>query len=342
MKLFMVLNIIIAIVSVVVMFAKKAFPFAMNVAGGTVWNLPNFLGELIVTADATQTPLLAMSGGLNGVKETTNFTFPIDQEYSQTAASQPAISETASIAGPPTAISVTRSQVVNVCQIHQEQVDLSYAKLSNSGKLYSSGVLTAGQSIVPVSEADFQIAKALEKIQRDAEYSIIQGSYVAHTAVGTASKTRGLNEAATTTQAAGSATLTKVMIQKLLRDMYAAGAQFVNPVFVVNAFQKQLLSSLYAYAPMDRNVGGVNIKQIETDFGNVGVMLNRFQSTSVLGLYDMAFVSVVSCPVPGKGHMFLEPLGKTGASDKSQIYGQLGLDHGPQFMHGTITGLATS
>lgn len=313
------------------------------VGAGTTWNCPNFLGDLIVTASATRTPLLAMSGGLNGVKETNNFMFPIDQEYTQTTAAQPSRTEDAAIAGVPTAITVVRSQVANTCQIVQEQIALSYPKISDMGKLSSSGVLTSGQPGVPTNELDFQTAKMMEKIARDMEYTIIQGEYVAHTIASTASTSRGLNAAAAeggVTQAAGGATLTKTMIQKLLRDMFTAGAQFVNPTFVVNAFQKQMLSTLYAYAPTDRNVGGVNIKQIETDFGSMGVILDAFQSVSVLGLFDLNFLSVVTCPVPGKGNLFLEPLAKIGASEKYQIYGQLGVDHGPEFMHGTITGLA--
>ena len=45
---------------------------------------------------------------------------------------------------------------------------------------------------------------------------------------------------------------------------------------------------------------------------------------------------------PGKGVLFYEELSKTGASEKGQIYGQLGLDYGPEEFHGKITGLATS
>ena len=67
-----------------------------------------------------------------------------------------------------------------------------------------------------------------------------------------------------------------------------------------------------------------------------------FQLNTTLLLADLSFVSVVTCPVPGKGNFFLEPLAKAGAADKAQIYGQWGLDHGPYFMHGTITGLAIS
>lgn len=56
----------------------------------------------------------------------------------------------------------------------------------------------------------------------------------------------------------------------------------------------------------------------------------------------MAFCSPVFLPVPGKGVLFYEELSKTGAAEEGQIYGQLGLDYGPEEYHGTITGLATS
>jgi hypothetical protein len=277
-----------------------------------------------------------------GLQQTDNFMFAIDQEYTPETVTQTSITETASIAGPPAAVSIVRSQVVNTCQIEQEQVDLSYKKLSSMGKLSSSGVLTVGQPIVPVNEEDWQIARKLEFLATKLEYTILRGTYVADSAVGTASKTRGLNEAATTTAAEGGLQLSKPMIQKLLRDMWTAGARFINPVFVVGVYQKQKISELYGYAPTDRNIGGINIKQIETDVGNIGVMLNPFQLTSTLLLADLSFVKVVTCPVPSKGNFFLEPLGKTGASDKAQIYGQWGLNHGPCFMHGTLTGLAVS
>ena len=57
---------------------------------------------------------------------------------------------------------------------------------------------------------------------------------------------------------------------------------------------------------------------------------------------DMNYVSAVTCPVPGKGTLFYEDLGQTAASQKGQMYGQFGLDYGPEEYHGTLTGLATS
>lgn len=309
-----------------------------NQAAGTVWNLNNYFGELF-TASRLQTPVLTMSGGLTGGKQTDNFEFPVDQLYAHEAAAQPAITETASLTAP-TAISYLRTQDKNVVQIHHEQISLSYARMSTIGRL--SGISTAGVTSNPPSELDWQIAKGLEKIARDVEYSFIQGAYQIATSAAVANKTRGLNAAASTTASASSAALSKPLIQALLKAMYDAGAVFANPVFIVNSFQKQMLSTIYAYAPMDRNVGGVNIKQIETDFGNIGVVLDSFQAAGTLLCADMAVVSPVSCVTPGKGNMFYEPLAKTGAGESGQLFGQIGLDHGPGFMHGTITSLATS
>lgn len=49
----------------------------------------------------------------------------------------------------------------------------------------------------------------------------------------------------------------------------------------------------------------------------------------------------VEQPTPGKGNFFLEELAKTGAGTKKQIFGQIGLDHGPEWYAAKITGLST-
>ena len=54
---------------------------------------------------------------------------------------------------------------------------------------------------------------------------------------------------------------------------------------------------------------------------------------------DVAQIAPVFQPVPGKGNFFEEELAKNGASDRIQIYGQIGLAHAPAFLHGAITGL---
>ena len=124
--------------------------------------------------------------------------------------------------------------------------------------------------------------------------------------------------------------------------MAGNGAEFVEPVIFCNAFQKQKISDIYGYAPQDRNVGGYNINQIETDFAQLGIVWCPQMTTSTLLIADLAFCAPVFLPVPEKGVLFYEELSKTGASERGQVYGQIGLDYGPEEYHGKITGTATS
>lgn len=311
---------------------------------GTIWNLPNYAGELF-TADPTQTPLLSMIGGLTGGKQTDNFEFPTAVLFDYPAAAQPAISETAS-ATAPAASHIAREQETNVVQIHQEVIDLTYAKQSNSGRM--SGLNTAGQQPNPNDEKAFQIQHKLIKIARDVEYSFINGVFAKSTAADVANKTRGMLELCTsetsTSIAAADAALSKELLDQLYLGMAEKGAYFNNMVMFVGAKQKQAISAIYASQlgasqPASRNVGGVNITEIETDFFKCGVVWDRFIPANAILLVDIAHLAPVFQAVPGKGVLFEEQLAKTGASDRIQIYGQIGLAHGAAFLHGAITGL---
>jgi len=310
---------------------------------GTIWNLPNYFGELF-TADVKRFPFLSMIGGLTGGKQTQNFEFATSSEYDFPAAAQPALTETESLTAP-TATEAVRAQVKNVAQIFQQAVNLSYVKLSNAGRL--SGMNTQGEQNNVADENAWQINYNLQIIARNIEYVNFNGAYQISTSAVVANKSRGMFAACAlsggTVVAAAGATLSKALMDSLLQAMFAAGAEFIIPVIWANGFQKQKISDIYGYAPTDRNIGGVNIKQIETDFGTIGIAdAHRFVPTDDLLLADMSTIAPVTQPVPGKGNFFLEALSKTGASENSQLFGQYGLDHGPAFAHGAITGLATS
>ncbi len=302
----------------------------------TIWALPNFAGELF-TADSINTPLLTMTGGLTGGFKSTNFEFPTASLYSFPAAAQPAITETASRTAP-AASNVVRSQVTNVTQIHQEAIEVTYVKQSNGGRM--SGLNTAGQVNNVQDEINWQIARKLEKIARDVEFSMVQGVYALAANAGQFSNTRGLR--ATTALAggtvvnAGAVILSKALMDSLFLNMYNAGAVFKNLVLYVPGSVAQRLSAIYAYAPMDRQVGGVAIKQILTDFGPVGIVVSRFAVALEVLAIEVSVVAPVFQEVPGKGILFYEPLAKTGASESGQLFGQIGCDHGPAFMHGRM------
>lgn len=314
---------------------------------GTTYNLLNYAGDLF-TADPTQTPFLSMIGGISGGKQTDNYEFATGVVYDLPAAQQPDISESASTKAP-AAEHIARQQETNVVQIHQETIDLTYAKLSNSGRL--SGLNTAGQQPNPNDEKAFQIQQKLVKIARDIEYSFLNGTYQKATAANESNKTRGMLElctsAAGTSIAAGDVLLTKQLLNYIYREMAENGATFNNIVLHCGTFQKQIISDIYASQfganlPATRNVGGYNITEIETDFFKMGVCWNPFIRKNAILLADMAHIAPVFQPVPGKGNFFVEPLAKEGAADKEQIYGQIGLAHAPAFLHGAITGLKTS
>jgi len=113
---------------------------------------------------------------------------------------------------------------------------------------------------------------------------------------------------------------------------------------MVGPGQKVALSNLFAAAPLNaptasRNIGGVAVDTIITDFGTFGVSLNRWMPAGQIAVVDLAVCHPVFLEVPGKGTMFVEPLAKSGASEKYQIYGEVGLKYGPEVYHGLIKDL---
>jgi len=315
-------------------------------AAGTIWNCPNYTGELYLIG-ANQTPFLNMIGGLQGgnIKTVQAFEFPLAQPWSLEAASQPEISENDSLTAP-TPWTYVRDQDVNTVQIFQSQVNISYAKQSVMGAVKAdatTGLVDISQTQPVTNEKDFQITAHLRQMAVNVDYTFLNGVYQKATSATVAAKTRGIITACVTNSVdASGGTLSRDLVNQLLRTMATNGAQFVNPVIFVNAFQKQKLSEIYGYAPQDRNVGGFNINQIETDFAVLGVVWAPHVPASTLLIADLSVCSPVFLPVPDKGVLFYEELSKTGASEKGQIYGQIGLDYGPEEYHGKIINLATS
>ena len=315
-----------------------------NVSGlATTCNLPNYAGELF-TADCEKTPFLSMIGGLTGGKQTSDFEFATAVLIDHPDAAQPQITEQAS-ATAPTASAIVRSQESNVVQIHQEVIDITYHRLSNKGRM--SGLNTAGQVNDVQDEKAFQIKHRLTKIARDVEFSFLQGKYQKSTSVSVANKTRGMLELTSTvsTVDAANGPLTINMLKGLFLEMANNGAYFDNMVLFAGAKQKQKITDLYEkqlgyHQGAKRNVGGINITEIETDFCKMGVVWDRFMPEDSILIADMAHIAPVFQEVPGKGILFEEPLAKTGASERIQIYGQIGLAHGASFLHGSITNLA--
>ena len=308
----------------------------------TTDTLLNFydLRNALYTADALNTPLLTMSGGLTGGLITTNFDFPTSVNYALPAAGQNVRSETASL-GAPVIANVAKTQVSNTCQIMHHSVDTSYKVLASSGRL--SGIATAGVRPTNEDELAFQIARKLEVVARDVEFSFIQGQYLAAANAGVAAQTRGITGAAGACALAGGTRINNLgavlglpAMQAFFLAMYNAGAPFNNLVLYTGGRLKQVLSGIYRFAPAARNVGGVAIEQLVTDFGNIGIVTSRFAPANTIAAVEMSMVSPVFMEIPGKGTIFYEELAKVGAGTQGQIFGIVGFDHGPAFAHGEL------
>jgi len=309
----------------------------------------NYRGELFLIGQ-NQTPFLRTIAGR--AARSNAFVFPMAQPWALNAAAQPAITEDDSVAaGTPT--TYTRAEDTNTAQIMKYDAAVSFKKQGTFGQL--SGINTLDGAPI-TDELAFQKAAALRQMAIDLEFSFLQGAYQAATNTATAAKTRGIIAGtATNAVAASAATLSEALIKQLLRTMVGSGAPMANPVVFVNAFQKQKLTEIFGYAPTDRNVGGLNIKQIETDFGMLGVVYDPFMPIDTLQIAELSVCRPVFVPVSFSGNnngitndsvdgvdVLWVDTAITGAAKGGFYYSQVGLDYGAEEYHGKITGLATA
>ena len=309
----------------------------------TSFGVLNYSGMLFNKGN-TRTPLSAIIGGR--AKTTNHVEFVTGQEYTAGGdGSQPEISENASLTAPDASV-VTREQKTNVTQIFQESVGISYAKQSNMGTL--AGVNIANQQANPVNELDFQVAAKIQKINRDIEYTFINGKFNKATSDATVNKTRGLVTAITSnTTAMGSKPLGLWDIADMVKKIYGANAPTDGlclwcdavTMFQINA---DAVQNGLTVVPAARNINGISLSSVVTPIGVVYLYLGEYLPAGTALLLNLSVLAPVFQPVPGKGNFFLEALAKTGAGEKYQLFGQIGLDHGPEWYHGKFTGIAQS
>lgn len=305
--------------------------------------VPNYSGLLYNKAN-TNTPFLNSISGR--VKYTNSVEFVCGQFFTSEEGDIPAISETASLTAPD-ATYVTRSQMSNVTQIFHETLGVSYAKQSNMATL--GGVNIAGQVQSPTNELDFQTASKMNKIKRSIEKTFIQGVYNKAASDSQINKTRGMLAAITTNvKAAGGAALDLWLVNEVVTSIKNAGGDISNLVMLLNATN---LLQLHGNAvEMGMKIGepymntyGIMVRDLLLPIGCVlHFGLGEFLPDGTALIYNPSVCGPVEQPVPGKGNFFREALAKDGASEKYQIFGQIGLDHGPEWYHGKITGLSTT
>ncbi|MGA5764483.1 SU10 major capsid protein [Nonomuraea bangladeshensis] len=136
--------------------------------------------------------------------------------------------------------------------------------------------------------------------------------------------------------------LTEAIILDLMQDVWTSGGimESETATLMANATLKRALTKIFItdknYREMSRTVGGVHVTTIETDFGTLNLMLNRHMPTSLLSVVSLEECTPKFLPIPGKGFLFVEELARSGAAEKRQIYGEIGLAYGNEKKHGKI------
>lgn len=114
---------------------------------------------------------------------------------------------------------------------------------------------------------------------------------------------------------------------------------------LVNSGAKLAISAAYAnsygktQSVVQGNVGGVVVDRISTDFGAFNIMLDRHVPQDTALVLSLEQLTPCFLNIPNKGVFFEEPLAKTGASDESQLYGEIGLAYGNEAAHGVLRGI---
>ena len=388
---------------------------------GTTYNLPNYTGVLHqLTPD--DTPFFSAIGGLTGGGQTTSKEFEW-QTFDLRSAGQNTALEGQDA---PAAQERVRGSVDNITQIHHETIAVSYTKLAAVGAHSNLGI----EATNPVrNELDWQVEQMLKQMNRDVEWSFINGVYQKPADNTTARRTRGMIQAITTNVASAGtalgsatgaistdsftlsahgllagdqvildtivgltgisvdtpyfvvavttntfkvaetkngtgidltgadgtanvtklATVTKDAIDGLLQTVFDNGGimESETATLVCGSTSKRGLTDAYAnaygkYTETSRSVGGVNLQTIQTDFGILNIMLDRHMPRHKVMVASLEECMPVYLETPGKGHFFAEPLAKTGATERTQLYGEVGLKYGNERKHGLLTGLVAN
>lgn len=294
------------------------------------------------------TPYLSMLGGLYGGEPVGSTVIPWQEHELRDAAVRPH----AEGADAPAATNIQRSPIHNVLQIIHETVDVSYTKQATAKQLAAIGsnhpqIVTTGDGNPVVNELAWQELQRIKEVARDVEFSLINGTFQEPATNGSNRQTRGIIAAIeTNVEDAGGDPLTSELVLDLLQSVWENGGimETETATVMVNGFNKRRLTNQFItegnYREMSRNVGGVNVQTIETDFGRLNVALNRYVPADTL-----VVVSLEQCKVcwlqTEKGKFFSEPLAKNGSFERRQLYGEFGLRYGNEKTHGKITNLAT-
>lgn len=314
------------------------------------YQLPQYIGELFQKAQRPNA-FLRLIGGLTGSLRVVRSTeFPMGVNYQLAAAAQPAITEGQA----PSYVEQDTAQESNLVQIFQYGAQISYSKLATTAHIDGVAVIPgAGEGEINLPGTfEFQIARKMEQLARDVNYSFLNGAYQKPTDNTTARKTRGVLSAISTNVFANGGVgrnLTQPIFEGALRDSMDNG-MFLQGAEVFAIAGKTELDNLQAiyrassagptiFRDAAGQVGGVDVRTIQTAWATVHLVWDPDMPAGEILLTRPEVCAVTAMEIPDKGLIFAEPLAQTGAAENWQVYGELGLDYRSEIFHALVKDL---
>lgn len=231
---------------------------------------------------------------------------------------------------PPAARTFDFTQPFNYTQIFEDSIHLTGSQMSM--KQYGLD-----------DEYDYQTAKIFKELLIKLERSAVDGGRAAGSAT-TARATGGLRQFVTLGPAAlAGAALTQKHIEDEMQARFeAVGMSYMPNTIICNAWGKRKISSFYApfvRTERDEKKGGISIMKVETDFGTMDVMLNRWCPTNRLYMVRPEFIGVG--PLRGRD-FFEERLAKTADAIDGHVVGEYAVIVKNTTGMARITGFSTS
>lgn len=305
----------------------------------TSFATPNYSG-LLFAKGRVDTPFSTMIGANRRYVDHAEFSIGV--EYNVGEGEIPAFSEKDTLTFPDAKIA-TRGQKTNVTQIFMDSFAVGDVKTSNMGTL--SGINAANQTANPHNEMDFQAGICMQRIAKSIEKTFIQGTYNKATNDNEVNSTRGIIQAIESNVCDLSGRPLSIWdVADMLVQIRAQGGSTVGLVLMCDfvtkfQFSSEAAANNYNVYNSHHNVHGLNIDRIETPAGIVDICVGTELPVGTAMLLNFSVIRPVEQIVPGKGNFYLEQAAKTGFGTKYSILGQIGLDHGPEWMHGKFTNI---
>lgn len=308
----------------------------------TSFATPNYSG-LLFQKGRVDTPFSTMLAGKTRYVDHVEFSTGV--EYAVGEGTIPNFSENDTLTFPEAKIA-TRGQKTNVTQIFMDAFAVGDVKRSNMGTL--SGINVANQQANPMNEMDFQAGICMQRIAKSVENTLINGTYNKATNDAEVNKTRGMVQTVESNVIDLEGRPISIWdVADMLVKIKAQGGNTTGLVLWCDSvtkfqFSSEAAANNFRVYPDSRNVNGLNITRVETPAGNVDLYEGAYLPVGTALLLNFSVIRPVEMIVPGKGNFYLEEAAKTGFATKYSILGQIGLDAGPEWMHGKFVNIKTT